>query len=82
MATRQRVSMPRAQRAKQFAPFSALVGFDLALEVVRERNRLRLEQEIVRLEEPETEPALTRQKAEELRWTDPKTEEDPVYWSA
>ena len=74
--------MPRSQRAKQFAPFAALVGFDLALEMVREKHRMELENEIERTAEPEMVKEISAEKAEELRQTDPNIENDPMYWIA
>ena len=82
MATRIRPKMPRSQRAKQFAPFAALAGFDLALEIVREKNRQRLQNEVERIQEPETIAPISKERAEELRQIDPEIEEDPMYWIA
>ena len=78
MAGKTRMPMPRAQRAKQFAPFAALVGFDLALDMVRER----MENEIERSPEPEIPEVMSEEKAQELRLTDPDLENDPMYWTA
>lgn len=82
MAAKTRVPMPRSQRAKQFAPFAALVGFDLALEMVREKHRMELENEIERTAEPERVKEISAEEAEELRQTDPNIENDPMYWIA
>ena len=82
MAAKTRVPMPRSQRAKQFAPFAALVGFDLALEMVREKHRMELENEIERFPEPEKVKDISTEEAEELRQIDPNIENDPMYWIA
>ncbi len=82
MATKERMKMPQRQRAKQFAPFAALVGFDLALEIVRERNQEKLINMIQRISEPEKAAEITAEDAMILRQTDPSIEEDPVYWIA
>ncbi len=82
MAGKTRMPMPRAQRAKQFAPFAALVGFDLALDMVRERHRRMMENEIERSPEPEIPEVMSEEKAQELRLTDPDLENDPMYWTA
>ena len=82
MATKERMKMPQRQRAKQFAPFAALVGFDLALEIVRERNQEKIINVIQRISEPEKMEEITEENAMVLRQTDPSIEEDPVYWIA
>ena len=82
MATKERMKMPQRQRAKQFAPFAALVGFDLALEIVRERNQEKIINVIQRISEPEKLEEMTEEDAMILRQTDPSIEEDPVYWIA
>ena len=82
MATKERMKMPQRQRAKQFAPFAALVGFDLALEIVRERNQEKIINVIQRISEPEKLEEMTEEDAMMLRQTDPSIEEDPVYWIA
>ena len=82
MAAKTRAPMPRSQRAKQFAPFAALVGFDLALEMVREKHGMELENEIERFPEPEKVKDISAEEAEELRQIDPNIENDPMYWIA
>ena len=82
MAIKERMKMPQRQRAKQFAPFAALVGFDLALEIVRERNQEKIINVIQRISEPEKLEEMTEEDAMILRQTDPSIEEDPVYWIA
>ena len=82
MATKERMKMPQRQRAKQFAPFAALVGFDLALEVIRERNQEKIAGMIQRVSEPEKIAVITEKEAAILRQTDPEIENDPVYWIA
>ena len=82
MATKERMKMPQRQRAKQFAPFAALVGFDLALEVIRERNQEKIAGMIQRVSEPEKIAVITEIEAAILRQTDPEIENDPVYWIA
>ena len=73
--------MPRSQRAKQFAPFDALVGFDQALEEVRQRHLSKIENEIEHIcEDPEIcETVIDKETAEEYRQLDPSIEEDPLY---
>ena len=82
MATKEKVKMPQRQRAKQFAPFAALVGFDIALEIVRERNQEKIEGVIQRISEPEKRDEISEEDARNLRQIDPLIEKDPVYWIA
>ena len=52
MATKERVKMPQRQRAKQFAPFAALVGYEDAVEEtarLTDARREMLEDEIAEL---------------------------------
>ena len=46
MASKQRVKMPVAERAKQFAPFSPLKGLSKALSA-KERQRVRVDKKVV-----------------------------------
>ena len=82
MATKERVKMPQRQRAKQFAPFAALVGFDIALEIVRERNQEKREGVMQRISKPEKRDEISEEDARNLRQIDPLIEKDPVYWIA
>jgi len=82
VATKERVKMPQRQRAKQFAPFAALAGFDIALEIVRERNQEKIEGVIQRISEPEKRDEISEEDARNLRQIDPLIEKDPVYWIA
>ena len=81
MNSKPRPKMPRSQRAKQFAPFDALVGFDQALEEVRQRHLAKVENEIEHIsEDPEiSETIIDQEQAEEYRQIDPSKEEDPLY---
>lgn len=49
----ERDKMPISQRAKQFAPFAAINGLDVALRMKEEEHRQRIEAEVEKLEHPE-----------------------------
>lgn len=42
---KQRIKMPVSQRAKQFAPFAAITGLDVALRKKEEEHRQKIEKQ-------------------------------------
>lgn len=61
MTEKIRTKMPLSQRAKQFAPFAAVGGLDIALRRKEEEHRRQLESEIQAIVDPENNLATTGQ---------------------
>lgn len=61
MTEKIRSKMPVSQRAKQFAPFAAVGGLDIALRRKEEEHRRQLESEIQAIVDPENNTATTGQ---------------------
>lgn len=51
--TKERQKMPISQRAKQFAPFAAITGLEVALRKKEEEHRQQVESVVEKLKDPE-----------------------------
>ena len=51
--TKERQKMQVSQRAKQFAPFAAITGLEVALRKKEEEHRQQIEAEVEKLKNPE-----------------------------